>query len=130
MVSVALCIIDSVSVIESIVRLAHMYALLSESSPDNVTKIPTTTGPLIGESKDKITVRHYAKHELCKNFDGKKYFYKAIKTTFCSLTSTFTAKHVFDLCRNHDYMLVKWVSALFDFDGDGYITHLERTYYE
>jgi hypothetical protein len=56
MVSVALCIIDSVSVIEYVVRLAHMYALLSENSPDNVTNIPTTTGPLVGESKDKMYV--------------------------------------------------------------------------
>ena len=81
MVSVALCFLDSVGVIESVIRLAHMYALLLESAPDNVTKIPTTTGPLIGESKNKMYVLynnacHYVLPFLSCYFVYMKYLRK------------------------------------------------------
>ncbi|XP_045179601.2 uncharacterized protein LOC123539169 [Mercenaria mercenaria] len=133
MVSVGFCIFDSIAVIETAVRLSYIYALVLDNTHVNTTLDPIIAEeePSVGQSKGDVyqTVKQYARFGLCRDFDGQKYFYNAMKTKFCSLPLLFTANHVIGLCRKRDFMLDKWVSELFDFDGDGYISHLERTYY-
>ncbi|XP_045178808.2 uncharacterized protein LOC123538641 isoform X2 [Mercenaria mercenaria] len=119
MVSAGLCMIDSIAAIQTVVKIGHIYALLLDNTGVNTTRSPVTTveGPVLGESKVPVSIKQFARQELCKDFDGNKYFYNAMKTKFCSLTLTFTANHVLSLCRKRDFMLDNWVSELFDFDG-------------
>ncbi|XP_045179260.2 uncharacterized protein LOC123538912 isoform X2 [Mercenaria mercenaria] len=133
MVSVGLCILDSIAMIETVIKISQMYTILFNSTSVNTTKgpiVPETETPIDGK-KPEVTIEQYSRHWLCKDVDTQRYFYKAMKLKFCSspFTSTFVANLVMDLCKQQDFMLDKWVKELFDFDDDGYISHLEKTYY-
>ncbi|KAL4217299.1 hypothetical protein ACF0H5_023750 [Mactra antiquata] len=76
------------------------------------------------------SVDHFARHGLCNHSKGKQHFYQALKSALCEIKDSFAASMVEDLCKEKErYMLNKWIGELFDTDGDGYITHYERTQY-
>ncbi|XP_045180018.2 uncharacterized protein LOC123539453 [Mercenaria mercenaria] len=77
-----------------------------------------------------VPVHHFARHGLCRQEEGRKYFYKAIKTKLCQIKETFAANLVEDLCRHRGSFLDKRAAELFDIDGDGMVTHFEKRFYE
>ncbi|XP_060567508.1 uncharacterized protein LOC132726246 [Ruditapes philippinarum] len=77
-----------------------------------------------------IPLRHFARHGLCRNKRDKQYFYKALKGKLCQIKEMFVATFVEDLCKHRGSFLDKWVSELFDVDGDGMITHHEKRLYK
>ncbi|XP_053385969.1 uncharacterized protein LOC123539168 [Mercenaria mercenaria] len=77
-----------------------------------------------------VPVHHFARHRLCRHEEGRKYFYRAINSKLCEITGMFAANLVEHLCRLRGSFLDKWVSELFDMDGDGMVTHFEKRYYD
>ncbi|XP_053385943.1 uncharacterized protein LOC123538912 isoform X1 [Mercenaria mercenaria] len=134
MVSVGLCILETIAAIETVFRLSQQYILMQDI---NVTVVPIEDQPniepriepLIGHSMHRTSIHHYARHGLCRNFEGQKKLYKALKTKLCNTKLSFIAGLVIDLCRRRDSMLDKWVKELFDIDGDGFVTHHEKQFY-
>ncbi|XP_060567502.1 uncharacterized protein LOC132726243 [Ruditapes philippinarum] len=132
MVSVGLCILETIAAIETLLKVSQQYALLLEP---NVTNVVTADNepfdePRTAPSVSLVSIHHYSRHGLCKSFKGKKKLYKAMKTKLCLTKLSFTAEFVMDLCSQKHGMLEKWVAALFDIDGDGYITHFEKQLYD
>lgn len=131
MVSAGMCLLDSLALIQTVLKLSQMYAMELDVGRNNTkmpNEIPNVT-PRVVETKEEITVERFAKHVLCKDFDGKKRFYMALKSKFCSLKWNFTAKHALDLCSEGGFLLNKWVAELYDLDEDGFISHHEKTFY-
>lgn len=86
--------------------------------------------PRVGPVAEHLTsVHHFARHGLCHHFNGQKHLYVAMKTKICGLSSNFIANHVMTMCQHKDVSLDMWVSALFDTDDDGTVTHYERNLY-
>ncbi|XP_060587713.1 uncharacterized protein LOC132743198 [Ruditapes philippinarum] len=128
MVSVGLCILETIAAVETIFRLTQQYGLLMDK---NVTQLVVgddvpISFPRTAPSMHHTSIHHYAMHGLCRNFEGKKKLYKAMKTKLCQMKLSFIAEFVLDLCRGKHALLTNWVGELFDIDGDGYITHFEK----
>ncbi|XP_060567510.1 uncharacterized protein LOC132726248 [Ruditapes philippinarum] len=92
----------------------------SDSSKDTVIEDLKTHHP---------TVRHFARHGLCSNYEGKRTLYIAMKAKVCDISLSTIQSVVLDLCRHKNHMLDKWVEELFDIDGNGYISHFEKHLY-
>ncbi|XP_052821409.1 uncharacterized protein LOC128246913 [Mya arenaria] len=78
----------------------------------------------------KITLKHFSEHTLCKNIRGKIKFLTALDDYFQNISDNMRINFVIDLCSRRDDMLIDWVKEIFDKDGDGYISHFERIYYD
>ncbi|XP_060587714.1 uncharacterized protein LOC132743199 [Ruditapes philippinarum] len=103
-----------------VLNVHHVKMTDSDSSKD--------TG--IGDFKThQPTVRHFARHGLCRNYEGKQTLYIAMKAKVCDISLSTIQSVVLDLCRHKNHMLDKWVEELFDIDGNGYISHFEKHLY-
>ncbi|XP_045178972.2 uncharacterized protein LOC123538738 [Mercenaria mercenaria] len=102
-----------------------------DDSPSLRLKDPKTLSIGSVHQHSHITsVRHFARHGLCRNIYGKVRFYTALKYKFCHTESKFIAQMVEDLCTEKGRLLHSWVAELFDTNEDGNIDHFEKLFYD
>ncbi|XP_052812544.1 uncharacterized protein LOC128240092 [Mya arenaria] len=77
----------------------------------------------------RITLKHFSEHALCSNTPGTITFLKALEDYFLNISDTMRVNFILDLCSRRGDMLIGWVREIFDKDGDGYISHFERIFY-
>ncbi|XP_052796461.1 uncharacterized protein LOC128228939 [Mya arenaria] len=77
----------------------------------------------------RITLKHFSEHALCRNTRGKITFLTALEDYFQNISETLRVNFILELCSRRDDMLIDWVKEIFDKDGDGYISHFERIFY-
>ncbi|XP_060567503.1 uncharacterized protein LOC132726245 [Ruditapes philippinarum] len=133
MVSMAVCLFETVATIETMFQVTQQYALLLDKTVINTTPVNDKTGTdkkNTSGGMHRAPIHHYARHGLCRTFNGKKKLYKALKFKFCRTKISYTASFVIELCRRRDGMLDELVRELFDVDGDGYVTHYEKQLYD
>lgn len=131
MVLFGLLLLETLTALQNVIRISQQYALMLDNSTSVVVSAADfpRIEPIYETSHHHTSIHHYGRHGLCRNFEGQKNLYKAFKTKFCNTRLSFTADLVIELCIRKDEMLDRWVSELFDLDGDGFITHHEKQYY-
>ncbi|XP_052821410.1 uncharacterized protein LOC128246914 [Mya arenaria] len=79
---------------------------------------------------NKKSLKHFSEHSLCNDTRGIIKFLTALDDHFQNISETMRVNFILDLCSRRDNMLIDWVKEIFDKDGDGYISHFERVYYD
>ncbi|XP_045179874.2 uncharacterized protein LOC123539374 [Mercenaria mercenaria] len=115
-------------------RLSDTYEKVGDYiSNDRAITLKSAESPdldILNHYIHTVPVHHFARHGLCRHEEGRQYFYRAMKSKLCQIQDTFVSDLVENLCRHRGSSLDKWVSELFDIDGDGMVNHFENQFYK